>query len=338
MTIKNVDMDFEFINYIDESPRPRESLYQQACTNDNITVKSWHKTWVDNVRSNNLKYGPFRAKSFKDLWGKYKFSPVIIMGSGPSLKNNIHFLKNTNGIPVISCLHNYHYCIDNDVNVNYFVSLDAGEITLSEISEGGTKTPIEYLESTKDKTLLTYVGSSPKLLDAWKGEIRFFNCPVPNEQILKEITEIEEFNTYVSSGGNVLGASAYIAKALFGANPICFVGADFSFSYTKKFHAWKSQYDEKLGNCMRATDVFGNKVITWQSYFNFKCWFDWLVQTVPGSYFNCTEGGIMGSYPEGNIRALTQMELNQFIKMYNMCEDMKVQCLQPEIRNNKILF
>jgi hypothetical protein len=58
---------------------------------------------------------------------------------------------------------------------------------------------------------------------------------------------------------------------------------------------------------VRATDVFGHRVKTWQSYYNFKCWFESRACSVPGTYINATEGGILGSYPEGNIEQIKQM-------------------------------
>jgi hypothetical protein len=123
-----------------------------------------------------------------------------------------------------------------------------------------------------------------------------------------------------------------------GANPLVFVGADFSFSYTKKFHAWDSKYDKDIGRALRATDIYGNRVLTWQSYFNFKSFFDWLACTVPGIYINCTEGGILGAYPEGNIMQIQQMELSRLVRMYSINEDMKDTCMDSELKTNKILY
>jgi hypothetical protein len=338
MVMRTVEMDFEYMNYIPKPPTKKEQLYQQACANDGITIKSWHDIWVSNMKANHKKYGPFKNRSVGKLWGKYARQPGICIGSGPSLKWNIKEHVDTKGIVKVSCLHNYHYLEDNGAKADYYVSLDAGEITIDEISKGGKKTHDEYVKSTKDKTLLAYVGSSPKLLDAWKGEILFFTCPVPNEKVLTEMKAIENFNTFVSSGGNVLGACVYIAKAFLGCNPIVFTGADFSFDYKKKFHSWQDARYDELGNCMRGIDVFGNKVLTWRSYFNFKCFFDWMCSTLPGIYYNCTEGGTLGAYPEGNIDDIRQMPLSMFKRMYSMHEDMKDQCLKPDQTSNRILY
>ncbi len=338
MTLKTIEMDFEYMNYIEEPPRSSGDMFKQCCSADGVTVDKWRDIWLGNTRSNHAKFGGFCDKGIGKLWGKFARQPGICAGSGPSLKENGPLLKDTKGIPVISCLHNFHFFVDNELRCDYFVSLDAGEVTIEEISEGGMKTQEEYFEATKNYTLLAFVGSSPKLLEIWKGEILFFNCAVPDQRYMEELSTIEKFGKWVSTGGNVLGAVTYIVKSILGCNPIAFIGADFAFSYKKQFHGWTSKYDIHLGHVLRGIDVWGNKVLTWQSYFNFKLYFEWLAMTVPGIYINCTEGGTLGSYPEGNMRQITQMSLERFIRMYSLHTDMEFQCKNPEAFETKLLY
>jgi hypothetical protein len=341
---KMIEMDLEYMNYIDTPPAAPETLHKQACSNDEITIKSWKDQWIAQVKENHKNHGPFKDHSVGSLFGINKFKPAIIAGSGPSLKNNVRDLKLRGDIPLISCLHNFHYMVDNEVTPEYYVTLDAGIITLEEIAEGGEKELEFYLEKTKDSTLLAFIGTHPKLLESWRGKILFYNAPIPDQGVIDAINEVEKFGVFVSNGGNVLGASLYIAKAIMGSNPIAYVGADFCFSYTKQFHPWKSKYDEKLGNVMRAIDVWGNKVLTWSSYWNFKNWFDYVSLRVPGIWVNCSEGGCMGAYNEGNLRSIIQMSLTGFIQQYNICEEIRHMCENPGnaedpvLKQVKILF
>lgn len=335
---KLIEMDLDYMNTIPAAPQSSNEMYQQACSNDKVTVDNWRDRWIANTKENHAKYGPFKDKSIGSLYGLFDKKPVIVAGSGPSLANSVEGLKNTHGIPIVSCLHNFHYMVDNGIPVDFFVTLDAGDITIPEISEGGSRTHEEYLELTRNKTLLAFIGSPTKLLDSWRGKILFFNCPIPDAGIGQAMAEIEPFHTYVSTGGNVLGACTYIAKAILGANPVVWVGADFCFSYTKAFHPWKSKYDGNVGQALRAIDVFGNSVLTWQSYHNFKVWFDWLASNVLGFWVNCSEGGTLGSYPEGNIAAVKQMRLTDLIRMYSMYEEMREQCVNPLTDERKIMF
>jgi hypothetical protein len=305
-------------------PESPQKLYERACSSDEITVNTWRETWKRNVKANHEKYGPFAASAIGELFGKERLKPVIVVGSGPDLATNVDQLKDTKGIALISVLHNYHYLEDRGIRPDYYVTLDAGDVTLEEIYEGGTKTPEEYLESTKDKTLLAFIGSSPKLLAAWKGKVIWFAAPLPDKQLTEDLKAVEDFTHLVSTGGNVLGASFYIAKAILGAGTVIFVGASFCFSYDNKFHPWDSKYDKDVGRYQTATDVFGMPRKTWASYYQFKCWFESRVCRVPGIYINCTEGGLFGAYPEGNIQQLIQMSLKDCIGMYSIADQMQV--------------
>lgn len=335
---RKAEVLLEFQNYIESPPVAPKQLYGQAASNDGVTIDHWRKTWIDNVRANKAKFGSFASQGLGKLFGEFKNRPVVIAGSGPSLKVNGHLLKDRGGLGLVSCLHNFHFFEDRDVAVDYYVTLDAGDITVEEVSEGGANPPEWYWERTKGRKLIAFIGSSPKLLEKWQGEIYFFNAPVPDPEYMKAVEEIEPFFTYVSNGGNVLGACLYISKGILGANPIVFVGADFAFGYDKKFHAWESKYDVNLGMVMKAVDVYGNKVLTWQSYANFKSWFDYVACVVPGIYINCTEGGTFGAYPDGNLMAIKQMELEAAIKMFDLSEVLRAQCERPGEKTQTILF
>ncbi len=336
--VKKREIICEYQSYIDQAPVTQAQLYGQACASDEVTVNAWRDTWIKNAQANHKRFGSFKEHGIGKLWGKHRFSPVILAGAGPSLKENADELLNNPGIPVVSCLHNFHFFEDKGIKVDYYVSLDAGPVTIEEVSEGGTKTAEEYWAITKDRTLLAYISTDPKLLELWQGKVYFFNCPVPDKAVLDAIDELEPFSTMVSTGGNVLGACSYIAKAILGCNPLAFIGADFSFSYLDKFHGWDSKYDASLGGYIKTTDVYGNSVKTWQSYANFKSWFDCIAMRVPGHWINCTEGGTFGSYPQGNIRAVQQMDLKDFLRIYSMCEEIKEQCENTETKIRKILF
>lgn len=335
--IKQALVNLEYQPTILQAPIPMGALYQQAASNDQITIESWKDIWISQTKANRAVFGPFKDKSIGSLHNKHRHMPMFVVGSGPSLKKNAHLLKGDHGIPIISCLHNFHFLEDLGVNVDYYVSLDSGPVTIEELSEGGNPST-DYWAKTKGKKLLAYIGSHPNLLAKWQGEIFFFNCPVPSMEIEDALNAIERFKVLVSSGGNVLGASLYIAKAFLGCRTTIFLGADFSFSYDDKFHGWDSKYDKKIGNYIRMTDIFGLRVKTWQSYANFAAWFSWVAQAVPGEYINCTEGGIFGAYNEGNIMHVKQMDLEDCIKGFTLSETTRDQVQNPQTEKIAILF
>ena len=333
MALKTITIDLRYQNYIPGPPSTETQMYAQACGNDKITMDSWKETWLKNIKSSHKRFGSFCDNGCQGLAGLYKHRPVIIAGSGSSLKKNAHLLVEAQkmGIGIVSCLHNFGFLVDLGVKPDdvYFLSLDAGDIVVPEMAEGGKENLEFYSEKSKDYTLLSYVGSPPKLFDTWKGKVRLFNCPVsdPDVMILTNTLavmdgtikepQLEKFGSYVSTGGNALGASMYFAKAVMGGNPIIFVGADFSFGWEKKFHSWDSPYDKQCTGVMYWPDVYGIKVPTWNSYFNFKTWFETVATwRAPGYYINATEGGILGSYPDGNIMQIQQMDLQDVLARY----------------------
>jgi len=328
----------QYQNKILEFPTPPAQMYAQACTNDDITVKSWRNTWLSNMKANKGKFGSFKDYSAGKLFKKFEHKPCVIAGSGPSLKENVHQLKDRGDIPLLSCLHNFHLMEDNDARPDFYVSLDAGDVVVDEVCEGGTKTADEYWAMTKNRKLIAYIGSPPKLLEKWQGEIYLFNGALPDAGLMKEIDEIEPFKCYVSNGGNVLGACLYLARGFLGCCPIAFVGADFCFSYDNKFHPWDSKYDKNLGYVIKLVDVYGNKRLSWQSYANFKGWFEQLSVQSPQIFINCSEGGCFGAFAEGNIVDIQQMPLARFLFMYRMHEELTDQMFTPETAEPKILF
>lgn len=335
MRVREISCEYQPYIFQPSGVRNTRDLYHKAASNDEATIDNWSKTWIENTRHNHKKHGPFASKALGQIFGKYLHRPVICAGSGPSLKYNYEHLRDRKGIPLISCLHNFQFFTDNGIEPEYYVSLDAGIVTVEEVSEGGKESPDFYWEKTKGKTLLAFIGSHPDLIDRWQGDVLFYNAPIPDKATQDGIREIEVFNQLVSNGGNVLGSCLYIAKAWMGAGAIIFVGADFSFGYDRKFHAWGSKYDRSMGRYQSAVDVFGNKVATWPSYNNFKSFFDYVALEVPGTYINCTEGGTLGAYPEGNLHAIKVMDLKDCLQMYSMSEFLKPVVQNPAIEGDE---
>jgi hypothetical protein len=192
------------------------------------------------------------------------------------------------------------------------------------MAQGGKQSEDYYWEASKDYTLVTAMHCNPKLHKKWKGKILWYDTALHgmNEALEKECPGIKDLGIYFQTGGNTLGACHYMAKAVLGASPIIFVGADFSFSHEKKFHPFDTPYDKQFAGVVPAFDVFGYKVATWPSYFGFKAWFEHVAMggqgNTPGTYINCTEGGILGAYADGNIMQIAQRRLKDVITEYTL--------------------
>jgi hypothetical protein len=282
-------------------------MYGQACSNDNVTVNAWREKWISNAKATKERFGSFKEHGLGQLFGSNKYKPCIVVGSGPSLSNNIEALKTVTDIPIVSCLHNYHYMEDHGIKVDYYVSLDAGDVVVEKFLKEVRNRMKSIWNPQKTKPLLPLLAQARSFLKP--GVERFCSLIVrfQTTSTLKRQAPWKSFIHLFQPAATFWGRPLILPKRFWDLAKSRFLGADFCFSYTRKFHAWDSKYDGKLGEAIRAVDVWGNSVLTWQSYYNFKTWFDWLCTNVPGIYINCTEGGLLGSYPEGNIAQIRQM-------------------------------
>lgn len=314
----------EYQPTIEGPPAPQKALYDRAASNDGITVQSWRKQWLEQAAANAKKYDIINNTVMSEHL-KFLGKPCIVAGSGPSLRKNAKHLRERGFIGLVSCLHNFGYFVDNNIWPDYYMTLDAGDICIPEVFQGGKKEEEFYWEATRNCTLLASTVSHPDLIAKWRGKVLWFTAVLPDKEMCEAHTAAIGGSTVVLSvGGNALGACMYFARTVLGACPISFVGADFCFSYRKKFHPFDSPYDQKFSGLIKAVDVYGNAVGTWQSYFNFSQWFAFVAcgsfTGLPQLFINCTEGGLLGAYPEGNIKQILQMKLEQFISMYRLPE------------------
>lgn len=342
---RTCELNLEYQNPIRGLPVSPQSLQGVAAANDIGTIEFWKDIWIRNMAANKEKFGSFSDNGLHKLFKSNLHKPAICIGSGPSLKHYAKHLvpgaeievdtgngmakvaaKGNPGIMVLSALHNFAYLTDLGVKVDYWVSLDAGEVVIDEMADGGTKDMEFYREASKNQKLLCYVATNPRLFDNWKGEVHWFQSVMPNDELKKKMDDIEPYRATVSSGGNVLGACMYIAKAIMGCNPIIYMGADFSFSYDSKFHSFDSKYD-KQGTVVKTRDIYGNNVTSWPSYLGFKSWFDAKHASVPGLYINCSDG-CMGAYDQGNVIDTIQMNIEMALEMYRVSDH-----LQPMMEN-----
>jgi hypothetical protein len=325
---------------IDGPPVSPARLYKDSCGSDEITIQSWEKVWIDYTVQNAQKH-VYADNSVLKVLGEQEYKPVILAGSGPSLKKNALHLKESvikgadgtdiklcgrRGLRVVSCLHNFNYFEDHDIMTpdDYYVTLDSGPIVIKEVWEGGSHEPNWYWERTKDRTLIAYTATHPELIEKWRGRILWFSMPPQSQKIMDATAKYVDYKLVppFSVGGCVAGAALYFSRAILCCGGVIFIGMDFAFDYMHRFHAWQSPYDAQYSGLTTTLDIWGNKVGTWSSYIGFKKWFDHVacggLGGNPQLFVNCTEGGIFGAYPEGNIKQVIQMDLKSALHIYNV--------------------
>lgn len=329
--------DLQYQQTIDGPPVSVDQLWSNCTQGDKITIDSWWDTWLKNTEANAKEFDIHDTAMLE--WDKFSYQPVIIAGSGPSLRKNAHLLKDRQGICLVSCLHNYGYFEDIGVKADYYLTLDAGDIVIPELSQGGAKDEEHYWKSTEDKTLLASITTPPQLIRQWLGKVRWYSAAPANMDYHAKSNAITGgYDCFFNIGGNALAACLYFGKAILGGNPIVLVGADCAFGYNKKFHPFDSPYDKQFSGLITAIDCFGNRVYTWPSYFGFKNWFEHVALTRPGIYINATEGGIVGAFAEGNLKQVMQMPLSMVLDGYTVHKKLPDALKKPEYKNKPVLL
>lgn len=317
--------------YIEAIPTGMNAAWSAATRNDSVTVESWFEQWISQAKEN-VKNHDMSANSVMNLHGAAAGKPVILMGAGPSLAKNWKELVGDGeksigrkDIKIVTNVHNFPFCEDRNLMTSddYYVILDAGDICLKEMYEGGVHDAEWYWERTTNRTLIACHVTHPEFIAKWRGPIYWYMTPCASQQLAEEITKLLDVTKIpaFNVGGNVMGSALYFARAILGCSVPIFMGMDLCFSYDRKFHPWECWYNSKFSGVMPWTDIYGNRVYTWQSYFGFKNWFDFMACGGTGNnsqlWINATEGGILGAYPEGNIKQIIQLDLKTALSMFN---------------------
>lgn len=327
--LKTIDIDLILQPTLQGLPITPQEMQARAASGDETTIEFWRNIWLTQYKENHDYLGSFHKFSAGHLYGKHpKMGPVIVCGSGPSLKESLDALRLNqeleHPVPVVSCLHNFGYFQDEGIKADYWISLDSGEIVLRDISEGRSKS--DYWAHTEGQHLVAYTATHPDLIRKWQGQLSVFNVVMPDAVLRNQINEIENFQHNFSTGGNALGACVYFAKTILGAATIVYVGADFCFSYDNQFHSYKTNYDN-VGQFVLHPDIYGIPRKTFPSYLNFKFWFDRLACTVPGQWVNAS-GGLLGAYLGGNLAHYVYKPLEYALEPYIVSQKVLVSGLQ----------
>lgn len=239
---------------------------------------------------------------------------AYLVGAGPSLKDNVHDIPKTGKI--ITNTHSLKFLLKNGVKPDYVGLVDAFDRQAEWCDIGN---------DSKDLTLLMDINCTPKIFKVWKGQIVFFRTVnKPDEGATgtaKKLWELSDMEHFVGSGGNVMTAMLGCAH-LMGFQRFVFVGHDYANTggnFERKVDYPDSQdkgetsampEDMKFNDAMIDIDIQGLGILTLSRMWLYKYWTESLAFGCKDREFiNATEGGILGSYPGGNLGFIRQMRL-----------------------------
>ena len=220
----------------------------------------------------------------KDLFGKFKDKPGIVVATGPSLNKNIHLLKGLENKAVIASVDaSMRVLKKNNLKPHLVTSLER-VLATAKLFEGLTE------EDVKD----VYLAACPVIREETYANF-------PGERIIV----YRNFATFhwleIDKGILDIGASsanmAFKILTALGCNPIILIGQDLAFGEDEKTHAEGSTYGEKEQQYLkkeRILEIPGNyreKVKTTDVWLRFLKAYEVDISKYEGKVINATEGG-----------------------------------------------
>lgn len=257
------------------------------------TLARFQNLWRENFKANLPAIQ--RHSPVAKLARKFKKTPAILVGAGPSLDKNIHYLKEAHGKALILASDAaYKPLVHHGIFPSMTVCLDPQE----EITKFFTGV------AHRDVTLIAPTIIHPHVIDIWQGNVVFYHQHAPDIPILMEIINQLPQLGALTPGGSVLSVGYHLAYEM-GCDPILFLGQDLSYPKTKTYSRLGANEGETLTgtlnrqqeNIVYEEDMNGVRLPTLKSMSVSKQWFNWAFTTwkrdLPLTVVNCSEGGIL---------------------------------------------
>jgi len=232
-----------------------------------------------------------RFKKENSLWqleDKYlgtKEKAMVLVGAGPSLKDNIENLKDLDDNFCIVCANSsLKYLLRNGIVPTFCIALDSDDIDIP-----------QHLDVDTDQvTLIASSSVAPVALDAWNGPIYY----LPYYSVGKKlgIKMRRRLGRGVPGGGNSMTQAFVIVTILFGSRTVIFVGNEYCFDSKKKYYADQTLFkQETLRRLFPSTDVLGRERWTTPGHYNYVIWQEKACSDLsPPGFFIDTSFGLLG--------------------------------------------
>jgi hypothetical protein len=198
------------------------------------TAKKFSKEWTKNFLKNSIKYIFNKGVgSFINLLeSKY---PVIIIGAGSSIDDNLLTIKRLSNFALIICVDTALIpLLKANIRVDIVVSSDSQSVNALYI----TQSELVKKNLSKYPLLVCMPTVHPKLIEKYKGKVLFSSLPF---DLVKEIDSFTINRLEVGSGGTV-SALAFEVAIIMNPSSIILFGTDFCYS-NGKLHCNNALFD-----------------------------------------------------------------------------------------------
>ena len=220
----------------------------------------------------------------------YYQTPIFSVGAGPSLNKNAVELKRVKGkYPIFSCDAAIRSLKYMGVTPDYVVTVEQDPMIMRAIDG----------VDTSGMTLIAVAGVSPEFRKAWKGDIYLFDSIYYNKRQEKIGKALLGDLGWACPGGNVSSMMLSLGIGVM-ANPIIFVGHDFSYTELRDYYPVAGPMSMiPVKQVYTTHDIFGKRVYTDSSLYSYKDWHEKAVMAMSQGqmvkFINATEGGIFGA-------------------------------------------
>lgn len=305
----SIELDPE---YYDEIDSQLAGLSEVAKLNQ-ATLKKFSGIWQRHILSN-LK-SVVIMPGINELFNEFQGIPTIIVSAGPSLDKNIEWLAGAKGKAIIMAVDTaFKPLLRHNILPDFVVSLDAQEENY------------KHLEGVKEKEVCLIANPvvHPAVIKEFSGTIFMMNFGDPlmlwiENQIGKKGETL--------SGGSVATSVFDLAYKL-GSSPIILVGQDLSYTDNRAYAEWcyfdrvwldeisKFRTLKDIQNSKSAGDgnfyekgIFREEIYTSSKMFNWKQWFEVMIQQNEIHCVNSTEDGL-------EIQGVEFLPLKEAISLY----------------------
>ena len=232
------------------------------------------------------------------LYGKFRKRPGIVIATGPSLKKNMHLLKDL-----------YDRALLISVDASLKVLMDEGikpHLVASLERTPGIDNLVEGIKGLDDVYYTTYDAVTPETLKAYNGPKIF----VHRNYAYYDWMGIDKGKLLV--GPSTANMAFKIAETL-GCNPIILIGQDLSLGKDGYTHAQGALTNETMEKhrwpFFEIPGNDGNPVKTTQVWYDMLKFYEYDISNYKGTCINATEGG-------AKINGAKKMKLRDVIDPY----------------------
>jgi hypothetical protein len=277
----------------------RSKFIKQA-VNFNVdfsTKRVFGELWTSNSLSNSSRIN--EASNLQGLIGKFAGVPGILVSAGPSLKKNIHLLKELKNNAVIMAAGRAVLALEEyGITPHFMMGIDGSEAE-AEIHRKVKSKDIYFIYSNQ-----VAAGS----VKSYEGPKFLMNYTVDN--YTAEFFKFSNIKSeYILSGPTVANTCGDLLFKM-GCDPIILVGQD--LAYSDKIVDEKENNDPNL---IVEADIFGQPVYTDNVFLSMRNWFESYFEIIKDKVevFNATEGGL-------NIENTKKTRLAELISRIKLAE------------------